>query len=173
MLEIQLTLRGVHPRASLNIHSIKLTICSMPSPILGPLNTPTLMDLTAFLGGLWILFKHLIFVHFPFFLFFGIEIFHPTSEGYCYIHFSVYNLMIKIKFCKRKRCIDYQKDPLWHCLLFPATKEQSLTRCWEDSIRKGTGRPRSALRGAEAPLLADDRGRVGFLVKADQASDGT
>lgn len=111
MLEIQLTLNGIHLPASLNIHSIKFTICSMPSPILGRLNTTTLMYLTAFLGVLWILFKHLIFVYFPFFFFFfGVEIFHPTSEGYCYIHFSVYNFMIKIKFHKRRSCIGYQKD---------------------------------------------------------------
>ena len=109
MLEIQLTLNGIHLPASLNIHSIKFTICSMPSPILGHLNTTTLMYLTAFLGVLWILFKHLSLVYFPFF-FFGVEIFHLTSEGYCYIHFSVYNFMIKIKLHKRRSCIGYQKD---------------------------------------------------------------
>ena len=55
-------------------------------------------------------FQTFNFCSFPPFFFFGVEIFHLTSEGYCYIHFSVYNLMIKTKFCKRKRCTDCQKD---------------------------------------------------------------
>ena len=44
------------------------------------------------------------------FIFFRVELVHPTSEGCCFTHFSVYNFMIKIKFHKRRSCIDYQKD---------------------------------------------------------------
>ena len=54
-------------------------------------------------------FQTFDFCLFPFF-FLGVEIFHLTSEGYCYIHFSVYNFMIKIKLHKRRSCIGYQKD---------------------------------------------------------------